>query len=96
MLNRRPRRVQRTRLVYENRVCLAFAALLGLLILAPQSAVSQDTSTASTLDVHVSYMGSGTVDKNTRSTSCYGIHLHSCRDKLCPWSFNDWRRTVEP
>src|SRR3954470_12550661 len=41
----------------------AFAALLGLLILAPQSAVSQDTSTASTLEVHVTYMGSGTVDE---------------------------------
>ncbi len=37
--------------------------VFGLLLTSPQKAVSQDSSTASKLEVRVNYTGSGTVDE---------------------------------
>ena len=41
----------------------AFVVLSGLLVMWPQPAASQDASSVSTIEVHLNYTGSGTVDE---------------------------------
>ncbi|MGA8027453.1 MAG: hypothetical protein WB992_09920 [Bryobacteraceae bacterium] len=40
-----------------------FAIVLGLLVTSPRRAASQDTNSGSTVEVHLNYTGSGTVDQ---------------------------------